>query len=161
VRALYGSHLTCKDSLLVGWGGGTDQDEVSCSVASITNNGTTGPGQLDLDRYTRIVSCCRQHYLCTLKLSCFCTLMRFIYVALPDSVLCCARCTLQLHPDSKHLLSTDVLSAHGRCHTRATECRLVGPTPGSSSTRGYGIRADYHATVSLVSATIKDLGMPP
>jgi hypothetical protein len=36
-------------------------------------------------------------------------------------------------------------------HVRATDCRLMGPTPGSSSAQEYGILADDHATASLVS----------
>jgi hypothetical protein len=46
VGAEHGSHLTCKDSLLVGWGGGTDQDNMSCPVAGAWFEGT----QLDMDR---------------------------------------------------------------------------------------------------------------
>jgi hypothetical protein len=41
-----GGHLTCKDSLLVSWGGGTNEDNNSCPVASIRHGGM----QLDLDR---------------------------------------------------------------------------------------------------------------
>jgi hypothetical protein len=41
-----GSRLTCKDSLLVGWGGGTDQDNLSCPVVSLWHEEPC----LDLDR---------------------------------------------------------------------------------------------------------------
>jgi hypothetical protein len=46
VAALHKAHITCKDSLLVGWGGGTDQDKDSCPVAVTWHEGT----RLDLDR---------------------------------------------------------------------------------------------------------------
>jgi hypothetical protein len=47
VAAVSGSRLTCKDSLLVGWGGGTDQDNLSCPVVYLWHE----EPRLDLDRY--------------------------------------------------------------------------------------------------------------
>jgi hypothetical protein len=46
VEATKGGHLTCKDSLLVGWGGGTNNTNDSCPVAESHDDGT----QLNLDR---------------------------------------------------------------------------------------------------------------
>jgi hypothetical protein len=35
------AQLTCKDSLLVGWGGATDQDDSSCSIVRAFDQGTS------------------------------------------------------------------------------------------------------------------------
>jgi hypothetical protein len=66
---------------------------------------------------------------------------------------CLHRCTVQLHPDSGHVLDTGLLWAMQASRMRATECRLTGPTPGSSSATAAGVGAYSKAAVSLVSGT--------
>jgi hypothetical protein len=72
-------------------------------------------------------------------------------IHVPACVLRVHRCCVQFHPDSRHPLRACLLRARGSSHLRATECRLVGPKPGSSSITEYGVATDFDATVSLVS----------
>jgi hypothetical protein len=99
------AQLTCKDSLLVGWGGATDQDANRCNVVH-----TYGPG-------TSVVL---------------------------------EGCTLQYHPDSMHSLWTALVVAIERSHVSLSQCRLVGPAPGTASDTGFGVRAEQDATITLV-----------
>jgi hypothetical protein len=72
----------------------------------------------------------------------------------PNSTIwsCSYRCTLQLHPESKQVLPGAVLVALKSSRLKATECRLIGPAPGSSSIDEYGVEAEEHAIVTLVSS---------
>jgi hypothetical protein len=124
VMAMQGGSLTCKDSLLVGWGGAVDHPgAIGCSVAMATHNAS-----LDLEA-----------------------------------------CTLRLHPDSTHLVPTPVLFAKQHAHAKATDCKLVGPWPGSLTDSGMmvagsdivGAGVDTHASMTLVSAHPQGLQLQP
>jgi hypothetical protein len=97
--------LTCKDSLLVGWGGAADVHDHSCSIVSATNQGTSVKVQ---------------------------------------------GCTLQYHPDSKHTLDSFVVVATESAHAGLSQCQLVGPAPGDTTGRRFGIGAIAGGTATLV-----------
>jgi hypothetical protein len=100
-----GASLTCKDSLLVGWGGASDQDDICCPILETQHSGST------------------------LKVE---------------------GCTLQLHPDSRYSKPAVILRATDHASIRASGCRLVGPTPGNSSTMIVAAMAEAHGTIALV-----------
>jgi hypothetical protein len=119
------AQLVCKDSLLVGWGGATDQDSESSSVVHVSDQGAA---------------------------------------AIIEG------CTLQYHPDSKHMPT--VLTHHGCAkaspdnplpgslvvadehgHVDLSECQLVGPTARVADFTGLGIRAGTRATIHLVGVS--------
>jgi hypothetical protein len=52
-----------------------------------------------------------------------------------------------------------VLVAQNPSRVKATECRLIGPVPGSSSKDKYGVAAGEHATFALVSDLTYDKRM--
>jgi hypothetical protein len=100
--------LTCKDTLLVGWGGATDSPDnnMSCPVAGVHHKGSS----LELEG-----------------------------------------CTLQLHPESTHVLNTTLVAAASHAQVKGVSCKFVGPAPESSTARDYGVIAQQNATVGLVS----------
>jgi hypothetical protein len=118
------AHLTCKDSLLVGWGGATDQHLESSCVVCVSDQG----------------------------------------------VAALEGCTLQYHPDSKHVpvvltrhgqgcsveglpdnpLPSSLVVADQHCHVDLLKCQLVGPAFRDAAPTGFGVRAGAHATVALV-----------
>jgi hypothetical protein len=103
--------LCCKDSLLVGWGGATDQlrDNTSCPVAAVMDAGSS----LELDG-----------------------------------------CTIQLHPDSTHSLTTSLLGAVAHAQVKAVNCKFVGPAPGQSPAKSYGAFLQQDASGTLVGVAV-------
>jgi hypothetical protein len=108
VHVLGRGSVTCRDTVLVGWGGATDEDaeeRASCPVAGVEEKST----RLELEG-----------------------------------------CTLQLHPDSTHVLPTSLLCARRHGRIQAANCRMVGPAPGSCTAMQYGVWAQAGAVVNLV-----------
>jgi hypothetical protein len=106
-----GGSLSCKDSLLIGWGGATDkpQDNVSCPIVIVDKAG----GSLDLER-----------------------------------------CTIQLHPDSTHVLNTYLMAARVDAEIKASNCKFVGPAPGKSSGKAYGVSIQHNAAAAMVGGGV-------
>jgi hypothetical protein len=102
--------LTCKDSLLVGWGGATDraEDNIGCPVT-----GSVKQGSLSLEG-----------------------------------------CTIQLHPDSTHVLDSLLMGSSVDGQVKATSCRFVGPAPGRSSGATTGVAVQHKAHGNLVGAAV-------
>jgi hypothetical protein len=112
-----GASLTCKDSVLVGWGGALEDDDISCPVLETMGRKATINVQ---------------------------------------------RCTLQLHPDSTYLKPAIILRATEHASITATDCKLIGPAPGSSSGGETAATAETNATICLVSAAaLWSLGNQP
>jgi hypothetical protein len=119
------AQLTCKDSLLVGWGGATDQDIDSASIVYVSDQGAAASFE----------GCTLQYH--------------------PDSqhmplVLTGQGCTTS-SPDTPLPSSLVVTEQHGRVDM--SQCQLVGPAGGASESAaptGFGVRAGTHATITLV-----------
>jgi hypothetical protein len=97
--------LTCKDSLLVGWGGATDVYDTSCGIIYAINQGTS--------------------------------------VELHG-------CTLQYHPNSKHLLPTYLMVIALSAHASLSQCLLVGPAPEHAASSTAAATVAPEATLRLV-----------
>jgi hypothetical protein len=106
VDAIAGASVTCKDSLLVGWGGASDEDDICCPVVDASGAGSN----------------------MTVK-----------------------GCTLQLHPNSRYPKIAVVVRAIDSGSATASDCKLIGPAPGSSSVVDMAAGGELNGAVALVS----------
>jgi hypothetical protein len=126
------AQLTCKDSLLVGWGGATDQDCDSASVVHVSDQGAAASFE----------GCTLQYHEDSQ------------HMPLVLTGHGCAKGS----PDNPMPSSMVVADQHG--HLDMSQCHLVGPaggTFGSAALTGLGVRAGRHATITLVSVCLISL----
>jgi hypothetical protein len=107
----------------VGWGGATDQDIQSASVAYVGDQGASATFEGSTLRYH------------------------------PDSqhmplVFTRQGCAVEFKPDNPLPSSLVVAEQHGRVGMSA--CQLVGPTARSAEFTGLGVRAERGVTITLV-----------
>jgi hypothetical protein len=117
------AQLTCKDSLLVGWGGATDQDFESASVVLALGQGAA----------VSLEGCTLQYH--------------------PDSqhtptVLAHQGLAVAGRPGDP--LPGSLVVADWHVRVDLTQCQLVGPAFRGAAFTGVGVRAGRHVTITLV-----------
>jgi hypothetical protein len=125
------AQLTCKDSLLVGWGGATDQDSESSSVINVSGRG---------------VAACEG-----------CTLQYHPDSQHMPTVMFQEGSYVQGQPDNPMPSSLVVADEHG--HVDLSQCQLVGPAYRSAALTGMGVRAEAYATINLVGMVLQTPGI--